>query len=106
MPVRTGIIREMYRDTSVEQRKAGTGKMLQLKYAIVDGTPVLFGSGMHHRDMLKLGRVESAGFVMIDGNGMGRLSARVYGESLSLKLKPDAERDERLIEIYLNGVAR
>lgn len=77
---------------------------LQLKYVIIDGVPVLFGSGIEHSRMKRLGDVESAGFVCLTGNGRGSVDAQIYGESLGLGMKP-GERDERIIEIYVNGVA-
>lgn len=75
----------------------------QLKYVIIDGMPVLFGSGIEHSRMKRLGDVDSAGFVCLTGNGRGNVDAQVYGESLSLGIKP-GDRDERIIEMYVNGV--
>lgn len=78
--------------------------MLQLKYVVIDGTPVLFGNGMEHKKFSALGEVESAGFVAVSGNGMGKLVAHTYGESFSLRMGP-ADRDKTIIEMYLNAVS-
>ena len=67
-----------------------------MKYIIIDFVfPVLFTDAIEHKKMANGRFVTSAGFVkIVDGK------VEVYGDSISLKLKPDVD-DADIISLML-----
>jgi hypothetical protein len=71
-----------------------------MKYIILEQSiPILFPDHVNHSDFKKLGNITSAGFVEIDIDDE-KINVRVYGESVTLKLKP-MSGDNILIKILL-----
>ena len=76
---------------------------MSFKYVMFEnGKPLVFPSIWSHDDMVKLGKITSAGFVDIRyDNDEFEWKAIVWGESVSLKLKPNLS-DKFYIEQALN----
>lgn len=79
-----------------------------MKYVILDGIiPVIFSDGVKHCDIPQgTGmKATSAGFVRLvpittmDGN---RINATVSGESVSLGIESHGDKDNEIIERFLN----
>ena len=72
------------------------------KYVMLDGIkPIIFHQGISHDSFKALGNITSAGFVKIYYDPVDQvISAGVYGESLSLKLKPNPQ-DADLIKMAM-----
>jgi hypothetical protein len=63
-----------------------------MKYVIVDNVfPIIFSDGMKHSDFIHRGEITSAGMIKISGD-----EVHCYGESVSLKLKPDVTDELRI----------
>lgn len=77
--------------------------MGDLKYIMIDyAFPVIFGSALAHKDVAfglrDLGPVTSAGFVQNNGDG----TFSCYGESISLGIKSDPDKDTAMVN-YIMG---
>jgi len=70
---------------------------MKLKYVIINRTlPIMFGEYFNHSEVAHgLGTPTSAGFCHPNGDGSGGWLA--YGESTSLNLKSDPERDSTIL---------
>lgn len=83
----------------------------KIKYIILDGrTPIIFPDHIGHDDMARgqRQRPTSAGFVSLipisqpDGK-RSFINATVYGESISLDLQSQGDKDNLIIEKFLNN---
>lgn len=74
------------------------------KYIIIDGmTPIVFPETLSHADVKRAispgGTVTGAGFVNISSTG----SYSCYGDSYSLKVKSNLDKDSIILNRYLAG---
>ena len=73
-----------------------------MKYVIIENKmPILFGVDGNHDDIekLKLGKVTSAGFVLLESTGSS-FKLKTYGRSASLNIGPSSE-DSNIIYRHL-----
>ena len=77
--------------------------MFKAKYVIIDDRmPRIFTEVENHSDMVRHGeKCTSAGFVYFSANRHGNVVSSCYGESISLGLKADPERDKHLIDTFI-----
>lgn len=77
-----------------------------MKYVIVDRVlPVIFSQGIEHDRMKHLGKIESAGFCDISPDPDDKYEVKVscYGDSFSLGIKSNPEKDAQIISININN---
>jgi len=76
--------------------------MKLIKYIINDNDiPVLFSTELIHNEVIQKGK--SAGFMTISYNrDEARFTARCFGESTSLKIACDKDKDQKIIEDFFN----
>ena len=80
----------------------------KIKYIIFNGhTPVIFPDNLGHDDVARGTRQTptSAGFVYLRPFSDGKrtfVNSTVYGESISLDLKSNGDKDNLIIEKFLN----
>ena len=68
---------------------------MRVKYIVFkNDQAIIFGEDWAHSDFTRFMEPASAGFVSINGS---ERTATCYGESVSLKLKSDTERDSRIV---------
>lgn len=76
-----------------------------MKYVIInEDTPIIFPEHIDHSKFSSVGRITSAGFCAFDKDKLGTW-LQVYGESISLKLKP-AEDDKIWLNMLLDSDGR
>lgn len=78
---------------------------MKLKYVMGVYGPVIFPETYTHSDIAKgvIGEIKSAGFLFIAyDESKDRFKSRPHGESISLGLRSDPERDKILIDKFLN----
>lgn len=77
--------------------------MSEMKYIMIDEIfPIIFDSSLIHREIafaVRTQPVTSAGFVQLDADG----NYHCYGESISLGIKADPEKDSKIINRFLKG---
>ncbi len=78
--------------------------MKKLKYIMADGSPILFGDAIQHKEVARGFNVTSAGFCSIDFvREDDRYKVSVYGESESIQKASnpnDAMKIEQMINYY------
>ena len=82
--------------------------MRKTKYVIVKGEAIVFSECIIHKDMVGINeKAEGAGFVQftpfINEWGEERVKATCYGESVSLGVKSNEERDSLIITRQICG---
>lgn len=68
---------------------------MKIKYVIIDGiSPVIFSSGIPHKDLQKLGTITAAGFLKFYSMDSRDIDIAVYGKSESLEMHSQPEDAE------------
>jgi hypothetical protein len=78
---------------------------MKLKYVMGVYGPVIFPETYTHSDIAEgiRGEIKSAGFLFITYDRSGeRFESYPHGESISLSLRSDPERDKIIIDKFLN----
>lgn len=76
-----------------------------MKYVIInEDFPIIFPEHIEHCKFSEIGKITSAGFCALEKDKLGSWLA-VYGESISLKLKP-AEDDKIWLNMLLDSDGR
>ena len=78
------------------------------KYVIIDGSVIVFSAAIQHKDMVGYNeKCESAGFVKFYATtneyGETVVKANAYGESISLGIKSNPEKDTIRINMQICG---
>ena len=72
---------------------------MDIKYVVIEHSGnqsiILFPAWILHKEMLKIGKITSAGFIDLENK-------RCYGYSTSLKLKSNQKEDNLLLKLLLN----
>jgi hypothetical protein len=84
-------------DRESRRREERDMERMKLKYVMTQNGPILFPGSFSHADFQAFAPT-SAGFVEIGRDG----SVYTYGQSASLKLRPDGQ-DESRIQIAVRG---
>ena len=77
---------------------------MKKKYVIThDGFPILFDEALIHRSVSANYHVSSAGFFYtVLQPEESRIKVKCWGESSSLHIRSNPQRDEKIIENFLN----
>lgn len=76
--------------------------MFKTKYVITeDRTIIVFPEMIQHKEFASFNPI-SAGFIAFGVNGDGNPTCSCYGESISLGLQSNPERDTKIAKLQLN----